>query len=471
MQAQVSVGINPQSGASSIKRTPSVWELFIGDRLTRSRLRFTAAAVIVVSCLLLAFSFATTQNNRAGNGLGLGSDYLAFYNAGTILNQHGFERLYDLDLQAQLYHENLPGEPDHVTLPYANAPFLAFLLRPIATLDYAWSYAAWVGLSLLLFASAFGLIWKTTGLPDRYRGLALLVALSFEPFLVECLHGGQISAFGIIWIALAIFWSTRGRALAAGLALSVCIYKPTLLPLILAMLLVMRQWRTLVGFLLGTLCLAATSVALVGTQPCLDYINMLVGYVNKTTGGGAGASGFQTWKCIDLNAFFKLLGVPSIAAFAMMACIGLLALKEVWIARPHDAESARRTLPLAWAAALTWTLVLNVYVGVYDSILLLPAIALTASTLLRRATDTGRSLPLRFRCLLLAIWVLPWFSGLLARDFGVQPYTVAILALGMYQIRLLQRRATERPVVTRGHVAHRSSDVPLVTDRSLTPAL
>lgn len=452
MQAQIS----PHIRAASTRRTPSRFLLFIGDRLTGSRLRFTATATVVVACLLLGLSFATTRDNRTANGLGLGSDYLAFYGAGTIANRHGVNRLYDLDLQAQLYHANLPGEPDQVTLPYANAPFLAVMLRPFAMLPYSWSYAAWVFTSLILFASAFVLVWKATGLNDRYRTFALLMALSFEPFLVECLHGGQISAFGLIWISLAIYYSQRARAFASGLALSVCVYKPTLLPLILPMLFIMRQWRTINGFIVGTALLSVISIATVGEQACLDFLRMLVGYFGKST--GAGSSGLQVFKFIDLNSFLKLLGVSSIVAFAMLACVGALVLRTVWRARPMDAASARSTLPLAWASAITWTLVLNVYVGVYDAVLLIPSILLTCSALLRRTGDTGRNLPLRLRCLLLIIWLLPWVSGLIARDLGVQTYTIALLILGVYQLKLLQERARQPMGVTRGHVTHRNSD-------------
>jgi hypothetical protein len=362
-----------------------------------------------------------------------------------------------LELQAQLYHANLPGEPDKVTLPYANAPFLAVMLRPFAMLPYSWSYAAWVFTSLVLFASAFVLVWKTTALNERYRTFALLMALSFEPFLVECLHGGQISAFGLIWISLAIYYAQTARAFASGLALSVCVYKPTLLPVILPMLLIMRQWRTLGGFFAGATGLAAISLATVGAHACLDYLRMLVGYFGKST--GAGSSGLQVWKFIDLNSFLKLLGVPSAIAFVVLGGVGLLVFRNVWNARPKDHQSARRILPLAWASAITWTLVLNVYVGVYDSVMLIPSIVLTCAALLRRVGDTGRNLPLRFRCLLLVIWLLPWVSGLIARDVGVQTYTIALLILGSYQLKLLSKRAMQHEVVTRGHVAHRHSDL------------
>lgn len=442
------------NAAIAMRRKPSGFALFIGDRLTRSRLRFTAAATIVVACLLLALSFATTSNNRTANGRGLGSDFLAFYDAGTILNQHRLDRLYDLNLQSQLYHANLPGEPAQASLPYANAPFFAAMLRPLAMLSYAWSYGVWISLSLLFFAMAFVLVWKSSGLPTQYRTFALLCALSFEPFLIECLHGGQISAFGLIWISLAIYYGTLGRQWSAGLALAVCVYKPTLLPLILPMLVIMRQWRTLGGFAIGTALLAAISLAAVGPHACADYLRMLAGYLGKSTSAGGG--GFQTHKFVDLNSFLKLVGLPSQMAWAMLACVGAMVLRSVWLARPKDSEAAQRLLPIAWAAAITWTLVLNVYVGVYDSVLVIPSIVLTSAALLRRTTDTGRNLPLRLRCLLLATWLLPWFSGLLARDYGLQPFTLALLGLGVYQLSLLRARAMRPLAAARGKLERRS---------------
>lgn len=422
-----------------MRRTPNRFERFIGDRLTQSRVRFTAAATIIVASLLLILSFATTVNNRTATGLGLGSDYLAFYNAGTIVNRYSLDRLYDLNLQAELYHRNLPGEPESTTLPYANAPFLAIMLRPLAMLPYSWSYATWIGASVALFAAAFALVWSASGLPRKFGGVALLFALSFEPFLIECLHGGQISAFGLLWISLAIYHSLRGREWYAGIALAVMLYKPTLLPLILPMLLIMRQWRTLGGFLVGTAALAAISLLTVGPNASIDYLRMLFGYFTKTA--NSGGAGFQTFKFVDLNSFLKLLGIPALMAWTMLACVGTLVLRAVLIAKPRTDQESKRTLPLAWAAAITWTLVLNVYVGVYDAVLIVPSIVLTCGALLRRSSDTGRNLPLRLRCLFLATWTLPWFSGLIARDFGFQPFTLALLALGMYQLQLLRHRA------------------------------
>jgi hypothetical protein len=438
------------------RRAPNCIERFIGDRLTKRRLRFTAVTTIVVGSLLLLTSFATTVENRTRSGLGLGSDYLAFYNAGTILSDYGPQRLYDLELQSRVYHRNLPGEPPEAMLPYANAPFFALIMRPLAVLEYPRSYAVWVIASIVMYVLALSLVWRCAGLHERYWTLALMCGLSFEPFAIECLHGGQISPFGLLVISGAIYLSLTRRPFEAGLSLSVALYKPTLLPMVLPMLIVMRQWRTLSGFAAGAMILATLSVATVGTSACSEYVNLLIGYANRT--GGSGLHGLRIWKFIDLNSFLKLMHVPSIVIWSVLLSVAGLVAREVWELRPRSAGEAQRNLPLAWATALTWTLVLNVYVGVYDSILVIPAILLTGAALLRRAGDTGRSLPLRFRCLLVALWALPWVSGLVARDVGLQPYTVALLALASYQLNLLKSRTLPRECGTGYHPV--SSTVP-----------
>src|SRR5207248_8813631 len=125
----------------------------------------------------------------------------------------------------------LPKDQGH--LPYLHPPFVAFAFRPLAQLPYAWSFAVWLLLFGALYLAALVLTLKTLrSLPSADRSLILLLALSFEPFIMECWMRGQLSAFGFLCIALAYFWQERGRPTAAGVALGFCLYKPTLLVLL-----------------------------------------------------------------------------------------------------------------------------------------------------------------------------------------------------------------------------------------------
>src|SRR5437763_12599852 len=96
-------------------------------------------------------------------------------------------------------------------------------------------------------------------LPSADRSLILLLALAFEPFIMECWLGGQLSAFGFFCVALALRLDLAGRPFRSGLVLGLCFYKPTLLVLLLPMLVVGRRFRTLAG-------MAATGLALLGVS-------------------------------------------------------------------------------------------------------------------------------------------------------------------------------------------------------------
>src|SRR5207237_842900 len=81
-------------------------------------------------------------------------------------------------------------------LPYIHPPFVAFALRPLAQLPYAWSFAVWLLISAGLYVTGLVLTVKHMGVLSRTdRVTACLLALSFEPFIMDCWLGGQLAAF------------------------------------------------------------------------------------------------------------------------------------------------------------------------------------------------------------------------------------------------------------------------------------
>jgi len=392
--------------------------------------------VLVVSGAMLATSLLGVRGNRTPLGVGLGADYAAFYVAGQIVNDYGAARLYDTDLQATLYHRLLPGEARDVVLPYAYAPFLAGPLAGLARLPYAWSYAAWLAVSVGLYLGGLACLLRAAGaLGAEARRTALLLALAFEPFAIECIHGGQISTIGFFLISLAILLARRGRSVLAGVALAGCLYKPTLLPLLVPAMVLLGQWRALAGFALGAGALAAISLAAPGPEACLAYGRLLAGYAHLAADGGPS---FQTWKFVDLNAFLKMLvGGPGAARLAPVAVLGCAALWQVRRRfRGGDAG-------FAWAAVVASTLVLNLYVGVYDVILVVPALLLAADG----AAGAGRALPRWFVLLVGAVWAAPWVTQHLARATGFGAYTLVLLGVAVTLLTLpdfLRRSAGRR---------------------------
>lgn len=405
--------------------------------LNARRIRFVSLSVLAVTAVLLAVSFITGRTGRTVFGTELGSDYAAFYTAGKIQNDYGAARLYDRRLQDRLYHELRPQASSEEALPYANAPFLAPLFRPLALLPYGLSYFVWLCLSLGLYAAGLTLVLRTTAVPAAMRTAVWLLALSFEPFLMECWVGGQLSAIGFLLLALTIYWLPRNRPVAAGVSLAVCLYKPTLLILLLPMLVVSRRWKILLGFAGAALGLAIFSLVAVGQTACLDYARLLTAYVHAAAGS---AEIFRIWKFVDLVSFFHLLqGGHTLTGWCAMGVIGVAAAGFV-LPRWWRGEGE----PLVWAGTITATLVLNLYVGIYDATLAVLGALLTVDALMRRGPISPG-----FRLLLLLLYVVPWFSQPLARVTGLQLYTLVLAGCAVYELRLADRREPPAPDAVR----------------------
>jgi hypothetical protein len=86
---------------------------------------------------------------------------------------------------------------------------------------------------------------------------------------------------------------------------------------------------------------------------------------------------------------------------------------------------------LVWAATLTWTLVLNVYVPIYDCVLVLIGAVLAAGVL--KNTPHSR-LHTFFAIGWLMIFASSWITTDGAETYGVQIFTVILMAFGVVQL-------------------------------------
>jgi hypothetical protein len=401
---------------------------WINRRLKQDDVRGLCTLVLVIYLALLGVSFVTAVRNQGQTAFGtiLGADFPAFYVAGKIVNEYGTARLYDRALQARLYHELFPTEEPSALLPYLNAPFFILPFPLLARLPYAWAYLCWFLFSLGLYIAGFTLLWRALAeLPQSAYRTGLIVALSFMPFLVECLAGGQTAAFGFFCLALAVVLERRGQAGLSGMALALLAYKPTLLILLGPMLLVTRQWRVLGGIIVGGLSLSVISWWVVGWPVTLEWFETLLGYSQHSTGA---ASGLRIFKYVDVNSFARALWGGAAAlrwvtvGLILAVCLSLL-VKAWWAQRGRDQS-------LNWALAIAWTPVLNLYLGIYDVTLVVVSALLLAAWLYQRG-----ELDTEYKVHLLLLYVTPWISQTLAKVSGLQLYTIVLAAFGIYLLR------------------------------------
>jgi len=402
--------------------------------LCRDRIRFFCWGLLAVSFVLLVMSFVTSDENHQNRFGSLGADFAGFYYAGKILNGPMPEKLYDSQTQDESYYEIFPTVRGKENLPYVHPPFVAAMFRPLALLPYPMAYAVWLVLSAGLYGAGLAVTWRVLqSMPTADRILAVLLALTFEPFLMECWLGGQLSGLAFLFLALAFFWDQKDKFVLSGLALGLILYKPTLVILLLPMLVLARRWWTLLGICFTGLLLSLISLIAVGKNICLTYIDALQGFTGTTTGTGMVR---KDWKFIDLNFFFRnLFGEPTTLGRVLVLTIAAVTLGFLLISWWHmdrGGESRRR---LVWAGTVTSTMVVNVYMGIYDLILIVPAVLWTAEVFYRHPNRTASCFP-TFKLLVFLVVVLSWITQPLARMTGVQIITLVLLALAAFQLRL-----------------------------------
>lgn len=384
---------------------------------------------LAINLVLVGARFAANKDGQTVFGYPIARDYTAFYVAGKIASEHSFTSAYDTELQSRVYHELLPHEPPEAQLPYVNPPFLLIPFSILSHLQYAWAFACWLTISLCLYLAGLSLMLRSSSrLPRELRTTVQLLALAFAPFLIYCWGLGQLSSIGVVCISAAIYFEVRGKPYLSGLMLSLCLYKPTLLALVVPMLIITRRFRALGGFSAGAAVLLAMSASLVGWAGLATYARLL--------------EDFQRWKgmantvsqislYVDIKTAFKLLtdSYPP-AQFVIHAVyfVAILLLAWAWWRLGRN--------PLVWALTLTWSLVLNVYTPLYDTTLLVIPTLLVTDYLYRAEEQT---LPNSFKAFISLLFILPLIYSFVADTVGFQVYTLLIVAFGLYQLQLFAK--------------------------------
>ncbi len=384
---------------------------------------------------------------QASRGTGsirqLNSDFVYVYGVGQIARHYSFTRIYDVSLQQQVFLSIQPPRDGTIYGPSPYPPFVAMFFAPFTYLSFEAAYLLWLGISLILYLVGVGAASMAIfpGEPLK-ASLILCFALAFYPFIFGTLLNGQLSTIAICAVGLAIYQERLGNLFRSGLALALLCYKPTLLLLLIPMLLLTRRFKALLGFATGSAALILTATAFAGAQIWPAYVHMLRRFGHLT--GLGGASRLQLWKYLDLSSFFSALsGGRSGVGTALLICVSVSAsvlATLLW----KSASGGRAAQWLAWAATLTWTLLLNVYVPIYDSVLVVIAIALTLGAL----RDLGQSIAAEWTTFLAVIlFAVSWKTESFAKLHGVQPLTLILATLGSLQLLFLywalRRRTSE----------------------------
>ena len=404
----------------------------------RNEARAMSLMAVAAGVILCGLSIFRGLHGQAFMGRPMGGDFIEFYVIGKILNNFDPSRIYDLKFAVDLQHSILPSMAETQMLLYAHAPYIALLFKPFAMLPYLWAYLAWLGFSAVLYLTGITLLFRATALPPEHRTIGFLLAVSFMPFLFETWIGGQLSVVIFFLWTLCLWFRHQNRLFLAGLALALGIYKPTLIALPLAMLIIGRRWRILQGFATGAVAVAAISIGLVGLDGCRGWLNTLVFAGRLAAGPG------EAWhlaKSVDMSSFFHLLlfNASPLTGIVIAASgiIGFAVLARAWWQSSgwHADPAAHAAENWLWAATLGLTLVVNSYAPIYDTILVIAAVALAAGAMEGRGAAEQEA----FRCWLLLLYMAAWITQSMAEFLHLQVYTLVLAGFAGWALQMAHR--------------------------------
>jgi hypothetical protein len=201
-------------------------------------------------------------------------------------------------------------------------------------------------------------------------------------------------------------------------------------------------WRMLAGLGGGSAMLLLGSLATAGENGLRVWLVQMKVFAGIAT---TNESIIRRTKYVDLNSFFAILlgsGSAERALATLAGAAAFLLLGWTWWTSRRRSHEVQRYL---WAATLTWTLMINIYAPVYDTILLIPATALVARSLYGRSRGEQAGL----QVWLIVLWLAPWLTQSWADYLRLQILTPVLAGFGYWALTLARGNSVLRISVPR----------------------
>ncbi len=298
-------------------------------------------------------------------------DFTTLYTAGKLVRSGQGHSLYRLPSQYQAGQEFAPSvQLRRQALPYIRPPFEALLLAPLTLMSYFSAYLLWTALNAAMLV--FALLLLKARFPELENialALLFLAAAAYWPIAFGLIQGQDAGLLLLICVA-ALVSLADGSDKRAGAFLALGLFKFHLVVPLLV-LLAIRRWRLLLGFVPVAALLGAISIAIVGVQGAVEYMRLLL----RVENGSLGMVNVRNMPnlhglidCLpgihDMSGLsFLLVAGSSLAIFALTA--RRMAIKS---------DSILHSFALASVA----TLLISYHDFGYDLTLLFPAVLLLA---------------------------------------------------------------------------------------------
>jgi len=298
----------------------------VGNALSE-RPKWFAAALITVASIVLAHYVQVWAVVPAS--LSPTSDFAGTYVASTLIRSGHAAQIYDGAVEQQALVES--GAPvSHDDIPFENPPAAAVIALPFSLLGAGAAWRAWSLLQLVLMLLSLGLVARAApwpaSLPRLPRLAIVLVALAGFGTGLLFLEG-QWDGVSVLGLACAYAFWRRDRPGAAGFALgfTAAIAKPQLVIGIAAYMIGRRDWRAVLGAILGAAVSVAIGMIGAGPRSLGSFLSAIAMPSNSPTAQMQGTSGLFGSLLGHASGVFLLAVAAGIAAAAVAGWLGTVA--------------------------------------------------------------------------------------------------------------------------------------------------
>ncbi len=219
---------------------------------------YVAAYLFTIACCDIFMLVKATPKLRQGY-----QDFVIYYGSGQTVREGRSAMLYDFadQYRTQLtFAGNVPIR--HFALPYNHPPFEAVFFVPFALLGFWPAYLVWTALNASMLTAMAILLRRYPAIRNIPPVLMAAAVLSYFPVINGLLQGQDVILLAFFAV-MALMCLERNSDVMAGACVGACLFRPHLAaPLVL--LLAVRRWRVLLGFIPVGLLLMAVSVYLDG---------------------------------------------------------------------------------------------------------------------------------------------------------------------------------------------------------------
>jgi hypothetical protein len=236
----------------------------LARRPSAQRLTLVVLVVLAINQLRIALESWGIVLWRPGY-----ADFGNYYLYAQVGLHQGWNHLYDLAAQRQEWLR-LGGADVIPWFPIIYPPPLPWLVAPFTLLPLPVAFACWSALLLGCVIVAWRLVVPTRSRLARWTALAAVLAVM--P-VVYALLLGQVLILELAAVA-AVWWLlSRDREVAAGILLTLLVFKPQVAFLVPLALLLIGRWRTVAVWLTGSVLIAVVALLTTGIDGLRDYTN------------------------------------------------------------------------------------------------------------------------------------------------------------------------------------------------------